>query len=206
MGGARAVVFDVGHVLYDWDPRYLYEKLIDDPVRLDWFLAHVVTRDWHFQHDEGRAFTDTSAELIAAYPDEADLIRQFGPRFGETIPGPVPGMPEIVATLDAARVPLYAITNFSAEFWAPFRRQEAALFDRFRDILVSGEARLAKPDPAIFDLAIRRFAIDPQAALFIDDRADNVAAAEAAGFIGHMFEGAEGLRARLAELGLIQPA
>jgi len=206
LGGARAVVFDVGHVLYDWDPRYLYEKLIDDPVRLDWFLAHVVTRDWHFQHDEGRAFADTSAELIAAFPDEADLIRQWGPRFGETIPGPLPGMPEIVAALDAARVPLYAITNFSAEFWAPFRRQEAALFDRFRDILVSGEARLAKPDPAIFDLAIRRFGVDPGAALFIDDRADNVAAAEAAGFIGHLFEGAEGLRAQLAELGLVQPA
>ncbi|SNS82255.1 2-haloacid dehalogenase [Sphingomonas laterariae] len=167
------------------------------------FLARVVTVEWHFQHDAGRPFAETSAELAARHPEHADLIAQFGPRFGETIPGPIPGSPEIVETLDAAGVPLFAITNFSAEFWAPFRADHAALFDRFRDILVSGEEKMVKPDPAIFDLAMRRFGLAPGEALFVDDRAENVAAGEAAGLIGHVFRDAPTLRADLVARGLI---
>ena len=198
-----AVVFDVGHVLYDWDPRFLYEKLIAEPEALDDFLARVVTREWHFQHDAGRPFAETSAELAAAHPGHHDLIQQFGPRFGETIPGPIPGMVELVEELDRAGVPLFAITNFSAEFWEPFRAREAALFDRFRDIVVSGAERLVKPDPAIFALAMARFGLKPGEALFVDDRPENVAASEASGLIGHMFRDADALRAVLVELGLL---
>jgi 2-haloacid dehalogenase len=198
-----AVVFDVGHVLYDWDPRFLYEKLIDEPQALDGFLARVVTREWHFQHDAGRPFAETSAELAAAYPEHHDLIQQFGPRFGETIPGPISGMVDLVEELDRANVPLFAITNFSAEFWEPFRAREAALFDRFRDIVVSGAERLVKPDPAIFALAMARFGLKPGEALFVDDRPENVAAGEAAGLIGHVFRDAETLRAVLVERGLL---
>jgi 2-haloacid dehalogenase len=198
-----AVVFDVGHVLYDWDPRFLYEKLIGEREALDDFLARVVTREWHFQHDAGRPFAETSAELAAAYPEHHHLIRQFGPRFGETIPGPIPGMVELVEELDRAGVPLFAITNFSAEFWEPFRVREAALFDRFRDIVVSGAERVVKPDPAIFSLALARFGLKPGEALFVDDRAENVAAGEAAGLIGHVFSDAGALRAVLVESGLL---
>ena len=90
-----AVVFDVGNVLVDWNVRAFYAPLIPDPARLDWFLAEVVTPQWHFQHDAGRAFAETSAELIARFPAEADLIRLYGPRFNETVPGPVPGMIEL---------------------------------------------------------------------------------------------------------------
>jgi 2-haloacid dehalogenase len=198
-----AVVWDVGHVLYDWDPRFLYEKLIDDPAALERFCREVVTRDWHFQHDAGRPFAETSAELIAEFPEHAALIAAFGPRFAETIPGPIPGTHAIVEALDAREVPLFAITNFSGEFWRPFRAQEAALFDRFRDIVVSGDERLIKPDPAIFALAIDRFRLGPGEAVFIDDRADNVAAAERAGLIGHHFRDAATLRADLERLGLL---
>ena len=198
-----AVVFDVGHVLYDWDPRFLYEKLIDEPQALDDFLTRVVTREWHFQHDAGRPFAETSAELAAAHPGHRTLIDQFGPRFGETIPGPIPGMVELVEELDGAGVPLFAITNFSAEFWEPFRIREAALFDRFRDIVVSGAERLVKPDPAIFALAMARFGLEPGDALFIDDRAENVAAGEAAGLIGHVFRDAGALRTMLVEKALL---
>jgi len=197
----RAVVFDVGHVLFDWDPRHLYAKLIPEPDRLDWFLGEVVTRAWHFQHDAGRPFVETSEELAARFPAERDLIMLYGPRWLETIPGPVPGMPELVAQLKRARVPLYGITNFSAEFWAPFRAA-TPLFDGFVDIIVSGEERLMKPDPAIFALARRRFGLGDGEALFVDDQPANVAAAEAAGWIGHRFEGAEGLKAALSRLGL----
>lgn len=199
----RAVVFDVGHVLFDWHPRHLYARLIPDPAALDHFVSNVVTFDWHSQHDAGRPFAETSAELIALHPDHADLIALYGPRFGDTIPGPIPGSPEIVEALDDAGVPLFAITNFSAEFWAPFRAENTALFDRFRDIVVSGEEKLVKPDPAIFTLAMRRFGLAPGEALFIDDRADNVAAGEAAGLAGHVFRDAPTLRADLVSRGLL---
>jgi 2-haloacid dehalogenase len=198
----KAVVFDVGNVLYGWDIRALYARLIDDPVRLDWFCREVVTPEWHFQHDEGRAFADTSAELIARFPAEADLIRAFGPRFGETITGEVPGMAAIVEALHARGVPLFAITNFSAEFWPDFRAG-ARLLAPMRDVIVSGAERLAKPDPAIYALALKRFGLRPGEALFVDDRADNVAAGEANGFPGHLFSGADRLAARLAALGLL---
>ena len=196
------VVFDVGHVLYDWHPRYLYAKLIPGAEELDWFLANVVTRDWHFQHDAGRAFADTSAELSARFPKYAPLIAAYGSRWLETIPGPMPGMLDLVADLAARGVPLFAITNFSAEFWAMFR-PTAPVFDHFRDVVVSGTEKLVKPDAAIFDLAMARFGLAPGEALFIDDRADNVRGGEAAGLIGHVFEGEAPLRARLVALGVL---
>ena len=197
-----AVVFDVGKVLYDWDPRFLYERLIDDDRALDVFLRDVVTRDWHFQHDAGRPFAETSAELIARFPEHEALIAQWGPRFNETIPGPVPGMPELVAELDEAGVPLFAITNFSGEFWPSFRAQEAHLFDRFRDVVVSGDEKLLKPDPALYALAIRRFGVKPEETVFVDDNAANVAGAAEAGLIALHFTDAPALRGELGRLGL----
>jgi 2-haloacid dehalogenase len=198
----KAVVFDVGNVLVDWNVRAFYAPLIPDLARLDWFLAEVVTPAWHFQHDAGRAFAETSAELIARYPDEAELIRQYGPRFNETIVGAIPGMIELVEQLAAARVPLFAITNFSHEFWPPFRA-EWPVFDHFTDIVVSGEERLTKPDAAIYQLALRRFGLGPGQAVFIDDRADNVEAAVANGFVGHLFTGHAPQAAELARMGLL---
>ena len=199
----RAVVFDIGNVLYGWDPRFLYAKLIADPAQLDWFLRHVVTHDWHFQHDAGRPAHETTAELTAAFPEHADLIAAYVPRWLETISGPVPGMLELVEDLVAHGVPLYAITNFSAEFWVPFRAS-APVFDHFRDIIVSGTERLTKPDPAIYALALQRFGLAPGEALFIDDRAENVTAGAAAGFPGHHFTSAAHLRAELERLGLLR--
>lgn len=210
MAGARppaptSVVFDVGNVLVDWDPRAFFARHIADPVRLDRFLGEVATMDWHLQHDAGRDFADTSAELIARHPDEAENIRRWGEHFGETIGDLLPGMAELVAELDRAQVPLYAITNFSHEFWPPFRAREAALFDRFRDILVSGDVKIVKPDPAIYAMALDRFGLAPGEGLFVDDRAENVAGAEAGGrFVGHHFRDAATLRAVLAGYGLLE--
>ena len=112
-------------------------------------------------------------------------------------------MPELVAELDDAGVPLYALTNFSGEFFAPFREQEAALFDRFRGIVVSGDERVTKPDPAIYRLTLDRFGLDAARTVFVDDRAENVAGAQAVGMIGLPFEGAAPLRAELIRLGLL---
>lgn len=201
--GVTSVIFDVGHVLYDWDPRVLYERLFDDEQALDAFLNDVATREWHFQHDAGRSFAETSAELSALHPQHADMIALWGPRFSEQIPGPIPGMIDLVEELDAAAVPLFAITNFSGEFFAPFRAREAAVFDRFRDIVVSGDERLVKPDPAIFRLALNRFGLTAAEALFVDDNAANVAAARALGIRSHHFAGAAALRGELVDLGLL---
>ncbi|MGB7404262.1 MAG: HAD family phosphatase [Pacificimonas sp.] len=191
------IVFDVGNVLYEWDIRHLYEKLIDDPDRLDWFIGNVVTAEWHFQHDRGRPFAETSAELIALHPEEADLIRAFGPRFNETIPGPVPGMIELATELHGRGLRLFGITNFSGEFWRGFR-PTASIFDLFADIVVSGDEQLVKPDPAIFELAKSRFGVASGNSLFVDDRPENVEAARDAGFEAHLFVDRAGLDEALA--------
>ena len=198
----RGVVFDVGNVLYDWDPRHLYRQLIADDAAREDFLAQVTTLAWHARHDAGEPFAATAAELIARHPDHAALIRAWGERFSEQIAGPVPDMPALVAELDAAGVPLFAITNFSGEFFRPFRAQEAALFDRFRDIVVSGDERLMKPDPAIFALALDRFGDAADGYVFVDDNRTNVAAAADAGMTALHFVDEKTLRIDLRHLGL----
>ena len=136
-------------------------------------------------------------------PQYAALIAAWSERFGETISGPVPGVHEIVEALDARGVPLFAITNFSADFWPPFAAKERAFFDRFRDIVVSGEVKLLKPDPAIYWLALDRFRLKPADALFVDDRQINVDGALAVGMAAHLFTDAADLRARLESEGLL---
>ena len=182
----QSVIFDVGRVLFDWDLRHLFAKLIDDSDRLEWFVTNVVTPEWHFQHDAGRPLAEMVPERKAEFPDHTPLIDAYATRFNETIPGPMPGSLELVERLDDAGVPLFAITNFGHEFWEGFRPTQP-VFDRFRDIIVSGTEKLMKPDPAIYALAIERFGIDPAGAIFIDDNAANVAGAEAAGIAAHQF-------------------
>ena len=199
--GHRAVIFDVGNVLFTWHPRFLYERLIPDDEALDAFLRDVVTLDWHFQHDAGRSFADTSAELVARFPQHAELIGAWGPRFNDSIGPAVPGMIALTEELDAAGVPLFAITNFSGEFWPPFRTREAALFDRFRDIVVSGDERLVKPDPAIYRLALDRFGLNAHGAVFVDDNLANIDAAAKLGIHAIHFTNAQDLRTELRGLG-----
>lgn len=192
----RSVIFDVGRVLFDWDLRYLFAKLIADKDELEWFVTNVVTPGWHFQHDAGRPLAEMVPERKAEFPDHAPLIDAYAARFNETIPGPMPGSLELVERLDAAGVPLFAITNFGHEFWEAFRPTQP-VFDRFRDIVVSGTEKLMKPEPAIYALAIERFGIDPAGALFIDDVAANIAGAELAGIAGHRFVDAATLEREL---------
>ncbi len=199
----RAVVFDVGNVLYDWHPRYLYEKLIDDPGELERVVDVVMSDEWHWALDHGRTWADIEPGLIEKFPADADYIRAWGSRFGESIGDPVPGMHEIVGELDAAGVPIFGITNFPGEFWTPFRAKEAELFDRFGDIVVSGEEGIAKPDSAIFALALERFGLDHGEGVFLDDLETNAEASARNGFVGHHFRDAGTARADLAAHGLL---
>ncbi len=198
----RCVIFDVGRVLFDWDLRFLFAKLIADEGELEWFVTHVVTPQWHFQHDAGRPLAEMLPELKAEFPDHGALIDAYATRFNETIPGPVPGSLELVERLDAAGVPLFAITNFGHEFWEAFRPTQP-VFDRFEDIIVSGTEKLMKPDPAIYTLAIERFGIDPAGALFIDDVAKNIAGSESVGIAGHVFKDAATLERALEARGYL---
>ena len=198
----QSVIFDVGSVLFDWDLRHLFAKLIADRQELEWFVTNVVTPEWHFQHDAGRPLAEMVPELKAEFPGHDLLIDAYAARFNETIPGPVPGSLELVERLDDASVPLFAITNFGHEFWEGFRPTQP-VFDRFRDIVVSGTEKMMKPDPAIYALAIERFGIDPAGALFIDDVAANVAGAESVGIAGHQFVDAETLERELVERGYL---
>ncbi|WP_373490801.1 HAD family hydrolase [Parasphingorhabdus sp.] len=180
------VIFDIGNVLYRWDLRCLFAKLIDDPEELDWFLAHVVTPEWHFQHDAGRPFAEMVAERSRQFPQYAEHILAYSRRFPETIPGPVEGMLELVRRLAARGVPLFAISNFGAESWSQFRPM-APIFDLFSDIVISGEEKLMKPETAIFTMALDRFSCRAEQCLFIDDRLDNIEAGRSVGLAGHHF-------------------
>ncbi len=197
-----AVVFDIGRVLVQWDLRCLFAKLIDDPQELDWFLAHVVTEEWHFQHDAGRPLGEMVPERIAQFPVYAAHLEAYATRFNESVPGPVPGSLELVAELHQTGLPLFAITNFGAEFWEGFR-PTMPVFDLFQDIVVSGVEKIAKPDRRIFALAAQRFGHSPEAMLFIDDNAANIAAARDCGWQVHHFVDAEGLAEDLCRRGLI---
>ena len=198
----KAAVFDIGRVLYDWNLRYLFEKLIDDPAELDHFLATVITEEWHFQSDAGRPLAEMVPELKARFPQHAALIDAYRDRFEETLPHEIPGTHTIVRRLAARGVPLYALTNFGAEFWARARRGWP-IFDLFADVVVSGEERVAKPDQAIFAIAERRFGHAPGELFFTDDNPANVAAASSRGWHAHLFEGSAGLEAELVRLGLL---
>ena len=201
-GAISAVVFDVGRVMVQWDLRCLFGKLIDDPQELDWFLANVVTEEWHFQHDAGRPLAEMVPERIARFPAYASHIEAYAARFNETLPGPVPGTLELIEALHGAGVPLYAITNFGAEFWERFR-PTWPVFERFGNIVVSGAEKITKPDPAIYALAAERFGHAPGAMLFVDDNLANIASAQACGWQVHHFRDATYLANELRGRGLI---
>ncbi|MDB5699379.1 MAG: family phosphatase [Alphaproteobacteria bacterium] len=193
----NAAIFDVGNVLYGWDPdSFLVRQIADDEARMR-FIEDTDLFGWHETLDAGRPYAEAAAELTEKFPAYAALISAWSERFGETISGPVPGVHAIVGELHAKGVPLYAITNFSADFWPPFAQRERDFFSRFGGIVVSGEVKLLKPDPAIYFLALKRFGLRPDEALFIDDRAINVEGARAVGMAAHLFVDAADLRKRL---------
>lgn len=198
----KAVVFDVGRVLFQWELRALFEKLIDDREELDWFLAHVVTEEWHFDHDRGRALADMVPERIAQFPAYEAHINAYATRFNETVPGPVPGSHDLVERLAAAGVPLFCLTNFGDEFWQGFRPTQP-IFDHFADIIVSGVEKVAKPEPRIYEIVEARSGRSGDALFFTDDNPANIEAAKARGWDAHLFTDAAGLEAALVRANLL---
>lgn len=195
-------MFDIGRVLFHWQLGALFEKLIDDREELDWFLANVVTEEWHFEHDAGRPLAEMVPERIALYPQYEAHIRAYATRFNETVPGPVEGSHELVARLAAAGVPLYCLTNFGDEFWEMFRPTQP-VFDHFADIIVSGVEKVAKPHARIYAIVEERSGRTGDELFFTDDNPANVAAARARGWDAHLFTDAATLEAQLVAAGLL---
>jgi 2-haloacid dehalogenase len=199
--GRSIVVFDLGGVLIDWDPRHLYRKLFaGDEAAVEHFLATVCTHEWNRCQDAGRSFAEGARLLKAEHPDKAELIEAYGNRFDEMLAGPIAGSVEILAELRDRRVPLYGLTNWSAE---PAALGRFAFLRWFRGILVSGEVGVIKPDPRIFALLIERFAVEPRCTVYIDDVAANVAAARPFGIHAIHFTTPARLREELVGLGLL---
>lgn len=196
-----AVVFDIGNVLIEWDPRHLYRGLIPDEAEREAFLAEVCSPDWNLEQDRGRLWAEAIAERVALFPQHEALIRAYSDRWAEMVPGEIPGSVAILDALREAGVPLYAITNFSSEKFAEAQARFPFL-TRFIDVVVSAEERLLKPDPAIYRLLLDRNGLRAEACLFIDDSERNVEAARAVGMHAHHFRGAEGLAVALRAAGL----
>jgi len=183
----RVVVFDLGGVLIQWPPRFLYRKLFArDDAAMEHFLATVCTVEWNERQDAGRSFADAIAALLPQHADKVHLIEAFGRRFGEMIPGAIEGTVDILADLRRAGVPRYALSNWSAETFPP-QRQRFEFLSWFHGIVVSGAEGVVKPDPRIFRILLERYGIAPEESVFIDDNPANAAAAAALGMHGIHF-------------------
>jgi 2-haloacid dehalogenase len=201
-GRPRAVVFDLGGVLLDWNPRHLYRKLFDDEAEMERFLSDVCTLDWHRAHDLGVPPEETSPPLAAAYPEHAERIWAWTQRTEEMLAGPIEGSVEILRELTSLGVPCYALTNM--ETWTyPGRRERYPFLTWFDGTVVSGFEGIAKPDPRIFELLLDRFGLTAASTVLIDDSATNVHAARAIGMQAVEFQSPACLRAWLQHAGLL---
>ncbi|TYC49190.1 HAD family phosphatase [Rhodobacterales bacterium] len=197
------VVFDIGNVLIEWNPEYLYRDLIpDDTARQD-FLENVCSAEWNLQQDLGRPWAEATEALIGEHPDKAEMIAAYSDRWHDMVPGEIPGTPALLAELKDRGVPLFAITNFSGEKFAEAQARFPFLKTSFLDIVVSGDERLVKPDPEIFRILFTRQNLDPRECIFVDDSKANIETAAALGMTVHHFSEAGPFRQDLVAHGLL---
>jgi 2-haloacid dehalogenase len=202
MPGKRAVLFDLGGVLIDWNPRHLYRSLFAREADMERFLAEVCDARWNWEIDAGKPFLEAVRERQLRFPQQAELIGYWWSRWPEMLAGEIPGTVALLERLKVLGVPLYALTNWSLETFA-MTRERFPFLAWFERIVVSGEEGMAKPDPRFFRLAIERCALDPERTLFIDDNPENVAAAREQGLDAVRFTAAAPLARTLAERGLL---
>jgi 2-haloacid dehalogenase/putative hydrolase of the HAD superfamily len=201
-GAPRALLWDVGNVIVRWDPRTLYAKIFKEPADLDRFLSHVGTLDWHAATDRGVSFADNIAALSAQHPHHAEHIAAWWERWPEMFSGTIPQTESVIEDLAARGVPQFGLTNMSSETWPGVRAMSPA-FRHFRDTVVSGDERVIKPDPRIFEIVLARTGLAAGDLLFVDDSAANIAAASAMGFHVHHFTDPATLRLAIERHGLL---
>lgn len=196
-----AILFDVGNVLVQWDPRHLYRKLLPNEEAVDRFLQDVCTLEWHFAHDQGASFEDNAAPLKAKHPDHAELIDLWGARYLEMSPGEIGGMSALMDRVEQAGLEFHGLTNMPSSVY-PLLTAAFPPVARLKTVVVSGDEKICKPDPQIFHLAIGRMGTDPGRTLFVDDSEANVEVGAKVGLHTHHFKSAEKLEGHLEELGV----
>jgi 2-haloacid dehalogenase len=198
----EAVAFDLGGVLLDFDPRHVYRQLFADPAEMEQFLASVCTNDWHRSHDLGVDITQSCEELAAAHPEQRDMIMVWAERGEEMVAGQFDDTVELLSELKASGMPCYALSNMEPDAFR-VRRARFAFMNWFDGHVISGLEGVAKPDPRIFEILLRRHGLRPQATVFIDDQARNVDAARELGLIALHFSSAAQLRNDLQSLAVV---
>jgi 2-haloacid dehalogenase len=196
-----AVVFDLGGVLLDWDPRYLYRQLFADPAEMEDFLARVCTADWHHAHDLGEDITQSCRRLARLHPRYRDMIMAWAERGEEMIAGQIDGTVGVLAELKAGGMRCLALSNMEPATFAT-RRARFAFMSWLDGYVISGIEGVAKPNRRIFQILLRRYRLDPAATVFIDDSPGNVAAARGLGLHALHYTSAGALRKQLRSLGL----
>jgi 2-haloacid dehalogenase len=198
-----AVVFDLGGVLIDWNPRHLYRKLFaGDEAAMEAFLAEVTSPAWNAEQDAGRTWRDAVDALVAAHPDRRDLIEAYDARWEETLGGPIEGTVEILAELREAGVRIAALSNWSAEKF-PIARPRYPFLAWFEAIVISGEVRVSKPDPRIYRHLLDQTGLAAESVVYVDDAPANVQAATDLGMTALLFRDPTKLRLDLGDLGLL---
>jgi len=198
----KAVLFDVGNVLITWHPENLFRKVIPDDARRAYFLETVVPMDWHMNHDAGVTFAENRKGPLERFPDFADEIHAFDTRFDEMLGEPIPETLAVAEELHAKGVPLFALTNMPQEK-AQMVFSKIPVWRHIRDVVISGDEKIMKPDPAIYELALKRMGLTAPEVFFTDDSVANIEAAKSLGFVTHLFDRPETLRPALVETGVL---
>ena len=197
------IIFDLGGVLIDWNPRYLYQKVFKSEEEITWFLENVCTPEWNEQQDAGRSFTDATEELVAKFPEHEFAIRAWYGRWKETIGGPIHETVKILKSIKESKTHrLYALTNWSAETF-PWALGQFEFLHWFEGIVVSGVEKTRKPFPDFYQILLDRYEVVPHQSIFIDDNLKNIEAARDLKSDGIHFQGATSLTAELAKRGII---
>jgi 2-haloacid dehalogenase len=198
----NTIIFDLGGVLIDWNPRYLYRKILKSDEEVDWFLNNICTSEWNDQQDAGRSFEDATRELIRDYPEWQEAIEAWYGRWQETIQGPITDTVALLNELkQSQQFKLYALTNWSAETF-PWALRNFDFLHWFDGIVVSGHEKTRKPFPEFYQILFDRYAIDPKRALFIDDNINNIKGAEQLGLRSIHFKNAGEVREELRKYGV----
>jgi 2-haloacid dehalogenase len=193
----NTVIFDLGAVLIDWNPHYLYKTIFDDETERHAFLQTVCTPEWNEEQDGGRSLHDATELLLTQHPQHETAIRAFYGRWTEMLGGPITGTVDIFKELkESGKFGLYALTNWSAETF-PIAQTQFDFLSWFDGIVVSGAEKDRKPFASFYQTLLNRYGIDPQKALFIDDNLRNVKAAEALGIQSIHFTSPDELRRQL---------
>jgi 2-haloacid dehalogenase len=196
-----AVVFDLGGVLIDWDPRYVYRSLFGDPLAMEKFLATVCTADWHRAHDLGADIRRSCEELARQHPEYRDMIMVWAERSEEMVIGQFDDTVAVLGDLTASGMPCYALSNMEPEAFR-IRRSRFPFMRWFDAHVISGIEGVAKPDRRIFEILLHRHGLRPRSTVFIDDQARNVTAARELGLQALTFSSAAQLRRDLDALGV----